>query len=331
MNLLNRLWSLLSVFGPAPAADAGKGDAKAGVSETRQMDRGPFDSDEPDEAEEPEAEESETEEEPEAEGDEQPADDEPEEDAEGEEEQPEAAADEEDGEDEEDDEGEDADEEDDDTALSLRESWETRLAAEAAPAAPRIDVDRAALREEARKRFAELRDKGENGEHDAEAMFEVALDAALQVVGSYHHGIAAPTSERVDKTLRNVQVSRSLASFRREVGERLTPAIEQKMAEVYTDFAQKHGWRKADKVPLKHLFRMAGGRMKGSPKKSAEAKPADDTAKKQKREALAAAGAPRSLGRTRPEGKKAPKDRALVEFAHEVRERRPFFSLSAGR
>lgn len=354
MTLLNRLWSFLTAFGPAPA---GNGAAtESGPKSLEASDRGMFDADEDD------ADERDERDEPQdggkggrersdagGERDERDEPDERDEDREGEED----ADDEQDGarsertEEDEDDDADRADEsdedddgEEDDTALSLRESWEARLEADARAnpeAPPRLASQNWGLREAARKRFAELRDKegGEDGKFDAEAMFEVALDAALQVVGSYHDGVAAPAGDRTEKSLRNVQVGRALTAFRKTMGERLTEGVEQKMATLYGEFAQKFGWRRADKVPLKTLFRMAGGSLKGKAAaagKKPSGKGADegeDTANRQKRAALGAAGGPRALGRTTPEGggSRRKEDRALRDFHEDVRARSPFFTL----
>ncbi len=315
MKILSSLWSVLSTMGPAPAK------APEGPKSLEPGERGMFEDPEG----EPEAPQEEPEEEPEETPEEEP------------EETPRAEREESD-EDEDEEEApaeEDADEEEDDTALSLRESWETRLEADARAnpeAAPRLNLGQTGLREAARKKFEELREKDPDGKFDADAMFEVALDAALQVVGSYHDGVAAPAGDRVEKGLRNVQVGRTLTSFRKEAGERLTEGVERKMADLYQGFATKYGWRRADKVPLKTLFRMAGGSLKGG---KAGTKPAakagdEDTATSQKRAALGAAGGPRALGRTRPEGGAGParkEDRALREHHNDARDRSPFFTL----
>lgn len=348
MTIFQRWWTVLSVLGPtAPPAKGAK--AETGPKSLEPSERGMFDDPE---GEEPAGDEAE------AEGDEtrsqaddagaepdgnEPEGDEPEGDApEGDEpegEEPRAERTEEDDPDADEPEAEDDDEDEDDTALSLRASYETRLEADAKAnpdQRPRLkSVGAIALRAEARKRFDEIRSRqvGENedaGKHDAEAMAEVALDIALQVVGAYHDDVAAPTGDRVEKGLRNVQVGRTLNEFRRKMGDRLPEKVEQRMAAIYLELAGKYGWRRADSVPLKALFRMAGG----SFKKPAAEKPAgepkgDDKANRQKRAALGAAAAgPRALGRTRPEGgERRKEDRALREFAEDNRARAPFFTL----
>ena len=317
---LKRLWTFLSVFGPAPA-----GKAAEGPKSLEPAERGMFDDPEGEPAgEEPRA-ELEQEEEPEGEPEEEaPEADEPEGD---EAEQPEANADEDEDEDETPDEDED---EEDDTALTLQRSWETRLEAEARTnpeGPPRLQLGAVKVREAARKRFAELQEEG--ADKDPEAIFEIAMDAALQVVGAYHDDVAHPAGDRVEKSLRNVQVGRTLSSFRKAAGANLTEALEQKMGAKYTELVQKYGWRRADTVPLKDLFRMVGGRMKKGAKAAPEAAP-EAKARLQKKEALGAASGPRALGRTRPDGGAAPakkEDRALREFSQDVRTSKPFFSF----
>ena len=336
MTIPKRLWLLLTALGPAPAKTA-----EGGPKSLEASDRGMFDGDgdEPD-ADEPEGDDPKGErDEPDAdepEGDEPDADEPEGDEPEGDE--PDGARakkDDDDDDDDADEPDEDEEPEEDDTALSLRESWEGRLEADARAnpeAAPRLASSNWGLREQAKKRFEELREKDADGKFDADAMFEVALDAALQVVGSYHDGVAAPSGDRIEKGLRNVQVGRSLTSFRKEAGERLTSGVEQKMADLYQGFATKFGWRRADKVPLKTLFRMAGGSLKGkaAAKSSGKEPEADDTATRQKRAALGAAAGPRALGRTRAEdgaGKPRKEDRALREFSSDARARAPFFTL----
>jgi hypothetical protein len=242
--------------------------------------------------------------------------------------------------------GDEADEEDPDEAasdpgvLSLRRTWEQTL--EQAATSARQDrpvlqgIDRLKLSEKARERFEKAREADKEGANDGEAIFEVAVDAVLQTLGAYHDQIAAPAGERVEKNLRNVSVGRTLSSFRKEMGERLNPAIEKRMAALYLEWADKHGWRAADKVPLADLYRIAGGSTK-KPKAKASAKGKrkdDDRRERQDREKREAAGigrGPRRLGRTSPDGsgkgKPSREDAPLHEFAQDVRGRKPFFML----
>lgn len=342
-SLVRRLWPTLSVMGPAPAAPK-----KDGPASLESSDRGMFD--DPDGAdaagdEDPEA-GSEDGEEPQGDEDGDDADAEPDGDGEdardtrAEDEDVETDDDEEepaDGEDDDDGEGEDgADAGDDDAATALRASWESRLDVAARTAGddrPRLNISRLSLTADARKKFDELRAGDEDGKKDADAIFEVAMDACLQVLGTYHDDVAKPAGQRVEAKVRNIQVGRRLAEFRKSVGAALTPKVEKRMADVYQAWAQKYGWRAVDDVPLADLFRMAGGR-KAKAKPAAGKKPAADPAERareQKRAALGAAGGPRALGRTRPEGggaaPKGKEDRALREFAQDVRGRTPFFTL----
>ena len=348
MTILKRIRALLTTMGPAPAKPAPKAGEKPSLPEG---DRAMFDDpdgepagDEPidedpqgdagdDPAGDPEAGD---------EGGEDPADgDEP--DGEEDPDARDTRAEDEDADEEtdgdEDGEDEDSEEEDgedaDDASTALRTSWETRLEAAARGAGdsrPRLNLSRVTLREDAKKKFDELRAKGADGEHDAEAIFEVAMDAAFQVLGAYHDDVAKPSTEHVEKNLRNVQVGRTLNAFRKQMGASLTPAVEKRMAALYTAWAGKYGWRETDKVPLHDLFRMAGGRkVKATAAGKAGSKDPAAAAKAQKREALGAAAAgPRALGRTRPEGGSRPpakEDKALREVAEQNRSNRPFFVL----
>lgn len=351
-RFIRRLLAVLSTMGPAPAgggaAATDRGARDEGVGETRDGDHGIF-GDDADEPGEGDADEEEAQEGARGESEEEAGEEESDEDDDAGEETDEdddgagdgtdadASAEDED-EEEAGEEDEDADEDDDyepsDGAVALKESWNARLQSAAkgrGDERPRIDLSKVSLREEAKKRFADLRDADENGAKDPEAMFEIALDATLQVLGLYHDGVAKPRAEKVDQSIRNATVGRSLATFRRKMGERLTPAVEQRMADLYKGFASEHGWREADSVPLKDLFRMAGGSFKkpaGKPGKGA-AKPGDK-AERQKRGALGAASGPKALGRTRPDGDAGrPKvDKVLQETHRDNRGRAPFFSFS---
>lgn len=351
MTILKRMRALLTILGPAPAKPPAKPAEKPTL---RDGDRAMFDDpdgeptgDEPLDEDPQGAADDEPAGDPEAgdEGGDEPAGDEPEGDEDGEDARDTRSEDEDaDGEDADDDADEDEDPEGDedgedddadDASTALRASWETRLDASARASGdtrPRLNLSRVTLRDEAKRKFNELREKGTDGEHDAEAIFEVAMDAAFQVLGAYHDDVARPTSEHVEKNLRNVQVGRTLNAFRKQMGASLTPAVEKKMAALYTQWAGKYGWRETDKVPLRDLFRMAGGRKaKAAPAGKPGAKDPAAAAKAQKREALGAAAAgPRALGRTRPEGGSrtpAKEDKALREVAEHNRSNRPFFVL----
>ena len=332
--LLRRLWSLLTSIGPAPAGGKGSGAAPT----LEEGARGPFD--DPDGGDGGEAEpaaddrdEGDGEADPEGRQDDEPPagdnDDEAGDDDSGDEDDDSADADADaDAEDEDEDE-----DEDDDAGMALRSSWEARLATASATRGderPRIPLNGVRLGDEARKRFDEAR-KAEDGEKDADAIFEIAMDAVLQTLGVYHDNVAKPKHETAEKSIRNVQVGSRLNTFRKAVGDSLTPKIERKMAEVYQEFAAKHGWREADAVPLTDLFRMAGGRMPKKGKKPAAQKP-EDKAARAKAAALGAARGPRALGggnhpNARGGKPKDPEERALASFRETVRDSSDFFTL----
>lgn len=319
MKILSSLFDLLSTFGPtAPAAPK----AESGPKSLEASDRGMFDDPEGDpEVAGAEPEEPETPEEPQAEAPEEP---------EGEQdEEPQASAEESDEDEPEATEEPEDEDEDDDVALTLRTATEARLDANARAnpqTGARISIDKIRLRDDAKKRFQEIVDKDDEGKMDAEGIFEIAMDAALQTLSAYHQEVASPSGEKVSKEVRQIRVGRTLNAWKKQMGERLTTEVETKMGSIYKEFAEKYGWREADTIPLKTLYRMAGGRGKGA----AKAAPAADPAKAQKAEALGAAAKPRTIGRTTPEkGAEGPKkeDRALREFAQDARARRPFFTL----
>lgn len=340
-SLLHSLWILLTCLGPAPVKEA---TSEAGAPSGRGMFDAPDDDDDgDDDAARSEVEEEEVEDldddqdaddDADDQDDDQDADDQ--DDAEESEEDEDLEDDDEEEDDEEEEDEDDEEEEDDEpdeAAQALRQSWEARLQTSPDPdPAPRLNVDGVSLREEARERFARLRDKGDEGEHDADAIFEIAMDAVAQTLGAYHNQVAAPGSEKVSKTLRNQQVGRNLREFRAEVGERLTPAIEDRMGAIYTEIADSQGWRKADQIPLKDLFKMAGGRLsKPRGKKAKRSKAKKKTrAQRQKQEALAATRGPKAIGRTSPgkgKGKGRTQNKELAETAEHIRSTRPFFSL----
>lgn len=315
MNLLLRLWAFLTVLGPsAPAASPPK--------EPEATDRGPFDppdgeeddsatldADDADEADEDAADED-------LEDDgaaELQADDEDDEDADEEDEE-EAPEDEEES---------DADFDLDAGAHSLIQSWEARLSALPAPAPPRIPLADLRVSPEALERFNALRAKGENGEHNAEAIQALIEDVGFQLLDRYHQAVVNPMSGRVDGTARNLRRSKELRTLRREFGKAITPTVEKRMADLIVRFQETYGAERADRIPLKQLYRMAGGKAVKQPKgKGAEAR-----AKSQKRAALAATRGPRATGALRPDTRKPKQDKALLDFSQDVRASGSFFSL----
>jgi hypothetical protein len=323
VNLLKAFWTLLTVLGPAPVKPP---PAEAGPSSGHGM----FDAPDGDEDEAEAAPEATADEE--ADAGEEPEAVEPEEAAEAADEDADEDEDEEEEAEETEDEDEDEDEEeDDDAAIALRASHRARLQASAgqyAPATPRIALDSVKIRDAARKRFAELQGD-ESGKSDADAIAEIVKDVAIQILGSYHDGFTAPAVDRMEKAARNAQVGGALASFRKDVGEALTPAIEKRMAKEYLDFAETHGWRAADSIPLRDLFRMAGGKVAGKRGKVSGAAKAEAKARKQKEAALAAASGPRPIGRTTPKGERKPKgdDKVRAETARSLIAQRPFFQM----
>lgn len=348
MTIFRRLWSLLSVLGPAPATkspptlesgDRGVFDPPADEADDEDSEVG-GDGDEgedvgADRSEADETADGETADDGAADGDGSSDEDEGDEQttAQGDDDAGDGDGDETAGEGEDDADPETGVPESDDGARSLFSSWETRLAAaarESGDQRPRISLGGLGLSESARKKFDELRAKDEDGKHDAEAIFEVAVDAVLQTLGRYHDEVAGKRFETIDKSVRNIEVGRKLTAFRKEY--ELTKAVERRMASAYLHLADKYGWRHADSVPLKDLYRMAGGKRAAKPDaKRAAAKPDPEArAREQKRATLGKAAGPRATGRHAPDGaggKKPSRDAALDDFAADARSRGSFFQL----
>lgn len=318
MNLLLRLWAFLTVLGPsAPAASPPK--------EPEATDRGPFDPPEGEE-DDPATLEADDAGEPDEDADDEDleddgaaelqADDEGDEDADDEDDEEEAPEDE-------DEEESDADFDLDAGAHSLIQSWEARLSALPAPAPPRIPLGDLRVSPEALERFNALRSKGENGEYDAEAIQALIEDVGFQILDRYHQAVVNPMSGTVDGTARNLRRSRELRALRREFGKAITPKVEKRMADLIVRFQQTYGAQRADRIPLKQLYRMAGGKSVKQPK----AKGAEARAQSHKRAALAATRGPRATGALRPDNRKPTKDKALLDFSQDVRASGSFFSL----
>lgn len=303
-TLLLAIGHLFTQIGPAPKGEGEEGGDDAAGDEGDGADEGAepgfFDPD-PDDPDEDEADGGE----PEG-GDDDDDDEDEEEDGDEDEEGEEDEGD--DGDDE-----EDEDEEDEDSVRAelLDTKWEAELAAKAGRGEgkepkPTLALDKMGLRDQARARFAAIRDKDDDGEKDPEAIFEIALDAAVQVIASYHYDHAGPQSEHMTKGIRNAQVSARLGTFTKEMGEALTPKIERKMAAIYSAKAEKHGWRNADSIPFEDLYAMAGGKpVKGKKSKKSAASKAKRKAARQKAKDLGATHTPRRVAGGRPsKGKK---------------------------
>ena len=233
------------------------------------------------------------------------------------EEEPEEEPEEEEGADEDEDEDEDPIDEEAEAEFterveSLNELWDARLERAAASGEgqgikPNVKLGNVKLREDGLKKFKEILAKeGDDAEVQAEAIFEVAMDAAIQTLTAYD-------SQHVQKHLGGMtekQMQSELDARWEEFTQ--TPAgriakedegIRQKMQEVWNDKVAKAGGSKelAMRISYKDYFRLAGGRVT---KKALDAlgdapapkakKSAASKAKKRKAEALAAARSPRA-------------------------------------
>lgn len=324
MGRILTIWAMLAALftrlGPAPEKGEGKDEGKAKDDDDDRpegTEHNFFDED-PDDPDDPPVDDGKK--------------DDGKEDSEEEDDEDEGDDDDEDGDDDDDEDDEDGDDDDLDTSAQLLDAkWEATLSAQHArgegrQAQPTLALDKMALRKQARERFKEIREKDEEGAHDDEAIFEIAIDAAVQVMASYHYDHAAPEAEKMTKGLRNAQVNARLGTFNKSAGEALTPKIEKRMAAIYTAKAEKYGWRNADAVPFDQLFKMAGGTM---PKKGKGSK-AKRQAERQKAKDLGATHTPRRVTGGAPKrGKKLSADEKRERSGDEAARKsmEPFFSM----
>jgi len=245
---------------------------------------------------------------------------------------------------------EEAQAEHDERVESLNELWDGRLeraaeAGEGQSVRPNVKLGEVKLRKEGLAKFKEILAKeGEDAEVQAEAIFEVAMDAAIQTLTAYD-------SQHVQKHLGGMsekqmqsELDARWEEFTGTPAGKIAAADEKlrgKMQEVWNAKVKKAGGSKelAMRISMKDYFRLAGGRVTkkalaalraqgDAPAPKGKKKSAASKAKKRKAADLAASRSPRArrtagLGQQR-KAKTEEEESADYILASE----QPFFSVN---
>lgn len=133
------------------------------------------------------------------------------------------------------------------------------------PPALKVSLNDLNLREEAYGRFQKALAEGDDEKHaQANAIFEIAMDAVAQSLGMYHqHGVEPRLSEAREAKLERMS-DRLTQEFKATPEGRAMARDEklsQRMAQHFNAFAHKYGREAALSVPFKRYFKMAGGKV----------------------------------------------------------------------
>lgn len=199
------------------------------------------------------------------------------------------------------------------------------------------------IRSEARARFKKVLEKdGDDAEIQAEAIFEVAMDAAMQTMEQYHSQDVAPRlTTRLEANQAATLNSRYEAFVKTPEGAKMNAdkTVRDEMQRRWEADKQKHGVSAAMKLSYKDYFRLSGGKVtkaeraahtKGTAAPKKAAKKAKSKASKRKARDLAASRTPRakqsgSLARNkRRKGKSTEQESA--EYNRATSE--PFFQVT---
>lgn len=242
--------------------------------------------------------------------------------------------DEEEGEDLEDDE---EDDEDFDVSGDLEERWVTKLERrirdaddELVPPKLQLGLQGVNLRDDAFKRFKEaLEAEGDDSKAQANAAFEVAIDAVAQVLGLYDVHRHQRDYEGLARRVGAGDLRTHLSAFEQTPeGQAMSasPKLRKRMAKKFDAVQRRLGWRAAMAIPPQDYFKMAGGKVKSA--KGEDAGAAETKSKRQKKRALGAAAAPRGGRSTRAGAQKRREQDPDERYGKFLEERaRPFFSL----
>lgn len=226
---------------------------------------------------------------------------------------------------------------------ALSELWDTRLekaaaAGEGASLRPNVKLGDVKLRADGLAKFKEILSKeGADADIQAEAIFEVAMDAAIQTITAYDAQHVQTHLGEMSKAQQKRELDRRYEEFSETpegVVMNADPALKKKMQEVWNEKVEKAGGSTelAMRISYKDYFRLAGGRVTKKALREAKAgKSSKKAAKKparSKTKAIAAGRSPRArqaTGIAKPRVKKSD-ERESAE--HIAASSEPFFSVS---
>lgn len=246
---------------------------------------------------------------------------------------------------EEEDEEDEGDEEDEEVeyrlpqkALDLQDRWATRLERgirerdeDLVPPTLQLGLKEVALSDDGRKRFKAAMEKaGEDADAQADAAFEVGMDAVIQVLGLYDRHRLEPRVSSGERRVSKKSYDRAVDEFRKSPegkAMRKDRDLQDRMSQLFDNVEKRYGWRAAFSIPQEEYFQMAGGDVKAKGKGKGKKK--RSARKRDKDRALGAASAPRGGRPTGPRAgkRRAPKDeeRVFGEYLKESAE--PLFEV----